>query len=238
MLERFVLDFLGSASGFPAYGLVFGVLIACGLGFPLPEDVSLITGGFLVHKGHASLPVMMLVGFAGILIGDSIVYGLGRYYRGFKGRHPGGLLGRHLTPDRLARVEREFERRGSMMVVIARFLPGIRAATYFVAGGARMSYARFILFDGLAALASAPLFVLAGYHFGSKIEEVVGWAAQFHNLLIGAMVVAALALFARFMVRRRRTVREPAELAAPVASPVRIAPAQDESRDVPPRVAG
>ena len=202
-MEQFVLEFLGSASGLGAYGLVFGVLLACGLGLPLPEDVALITGGYLVFLGHADLWIMLVVGFTGILAGDSAVFCLGRWGRR-AGTSPGGMLGRHLTPERIAKVEAQFAKRGSLMVAIARFLPGIRAATYFVAGGARMPYGRFILFDGLAALLSAPFFVLAGWHFGEEIGRVVEWAEQFHSWLIGAMAVAAVLLVGRSLIRRAR----------------------------------
>ncbi|HWV37140.1 MAG TPA: DedA family protein [Vulgatibacter sp.] len=202
-MEQFLFDFLGSASGPVAYALVFGVLLACGLGFPLPEDVALITGGYLVFKGNATLPVMMAVGFAGILAGDSLVFSLGRMGRRARGRFTGGLLARHLTPERIAKVEAQFEKRGPIMVMIARFLPGIRAATYFVAGGAKMSYVRFIAYDGLAALLSAPVFVLAGVYFGEQIGHLIEWAEQFHYWLIGA-IVAALAIFVARAVWRGR----------------------------------
>jgi membrane protein DedA with SNARE-associated domain len=214
-LESFVLELLGSASGLGAYALVFGVLLACGLGLPLPEDVALITGGYLVFEGHAHLVTMLIVGFAGILAGDSAVYFLGRWSRRATGSRPGGLLGRHLTLERIAKVEAQFERRGSLMVAIARFLPGIRAATYFVAGGARMPYGRFIFFDGLAALLSAPIFVLLGWYFGAEIDTVVDHAREFHEWLIGAMALVAAVLLGRFVLRKLRVRRAvPAETVA------------------------
>ncbi|HEY0839038.1 MAG TPA: DedA family protein [Vulgatibacter sp.] len=215
-MEQFLFDFLGSASGPLAYGLVFGVLVACGLGFPLPEDVALITGGYLVFKGNASLSVMMAVGFAGIIAGDSLVFALGRMGRRAQGRFTSGLLARHLTPERIAKVEAQFEKRGAVMVMIARFLPGVRAATYFVAGGAQMSYGRFILYDGIAALLSAPFFVLIGDHFGKQIHHVVEWAQQFHNWLIGAIVVVVV-LFAGRAALRALSARRKSK--APAAAP-------------------
>jgi membrane protein DedA with SNARE-associated domain len=212
LVERFVFDVIGSATGLGAYGLVFGILMACGLGFPLPEDVALITGGYLAYKGQANLWIMIGVGFGGILLGDSLIFLLGRLGRKAEGKIAAGLLGRHLTPERIAKVEAQFERRGSMMVVIARFLPGIRAATYFVAGGARMSYWRFLVFDGIAALLSAPVFVLLGHHFGNQIRVVVGWAEQFHTWLIGGMLGLAVILLGRWLLQRRKAV--PATVAA------------------------
>ncbi len=55
--------------GWVAYGTIFGVLVACGLGIPFPEDVSLITGGFLVFHGSADLSLMVATGFLGIPAG-------------------------------------------------------------------------------------------------------------------------------------------------------------------------
>lgn len=222
-MERFVFDVIGSATGLGAYGLVFGILLACGLGFPLPEDVALITGGYLAYKGQANLWIMIAVGFGGILFGDSLIFFLGRLGRRAEGRLAAGLLRRHLTPDRIAKVEAQFEKRGPTMVIVARFLPGIRAATYFVAGGARMSYGRFLFYDGLAALLSAPVFVLLGHHFGNQIRAVVGWAEQFHAWLIGGMILAAIVLAIRWAVGRKKPAPQPQEHPAEEQEPILLA---------------
>lgn len=235
-MEQFLLEFLGSASGLGAYGLVFGILLACGLGLPLPEDVALITGGYLAYLGHANVGTMLAVGFLGILAGDSAVFFLGRLGRKARGRKPGGLLGRHLGPERIAKVEAQFKRRGATMVMIARFLPGVRAATYFVAGGAHMSYRRFVLFDGLAALLSAPIFVFAGWYFGGQISQVIGWAERFHSWLIGGMVVVAVAFIGRAIIRRLRPKALPvesktveAQLPGPGGIPLAVRPMAEET---------
>ncbi|HLM47234.1 MAG TPA: DedA family protein, partial [Myxococcaceae bacterium] len=158
-MQEFLTNLLGSTQGFFAYAAVFGILVACGLGVPLPEDISLILGGFLAHKGAASLPMMMVVGFAGILVGDSLIFYAGRRLGTQVGRSPGGFLARVVTPEKRARVEGLFTLHGQKIVMIARFLPGVRAVTYFTAGSAGMSYWRFIFWDGLAAILSAPFFV-------------------------------------------------------------------------------
>ena len=77
-MQELLTHMLGDAQGFVAYATVFSILVACGLGIPLPEDISLILGGFLAHKGAANLPMMMVVGFAGILAGDSLIFLAGR----------------------------------------------------------------------------------------------------------------------------------------------------------------
>src|SRR5579862_8208802 len=96
-----------SSHGLLAYGVVFSVLIACGLGIPLPEDISLILGGFLVHQGAARLPVMIAVGFVGILGGDSLIYLAGRRI-GTRVGQDGGFFGRIVTPAKRAKVQKLF----------------------------------------------------------------------------------------------------------------------------------
>ena len=77
-MEELLRHLLEGASGTPAYLIIFGVLVLCGLGLPLPEDLSLIFGGYLAYNGAVRLPVMIAVGFVGILCGDSLIYLAGR----------------------------------------------------------------------------------------------------------------------------------------------------------------
>lgn len=203
-MESLLTNLLGSSSGLGAYLLVFAVLVACGLGVPLPEDISLVLGGYLVYEGAARLPLMMLVGFSGILVGDSLIFFAGRRL-GPKVTQGKGLLAKVITPAKRARVERLFERHGQKIVMIARFMPGVRAVTYFSAGSARMPYVRFLFWDGLAALLSAPLFVWLGYYFGGELELLV------HKIKEGQLVVilglvAVVAAWLAFRYRRRTKI--------------------------------
>jgi membrane protein DedA with SNARE-associated domain len=88
-------------------------------------------------------------------------------------------------------------------VVIARFLPGLRAPTYFTVGHSRMPYWEFLLFDGLAALISAPLWVCLGFWFGDDIERAALEAARFGHYILLAVTVVVAALVFRWLQRRR-----------------------------------
>jgi membrane protein DedA with SNARE-associated domain len=225
-LEELLRNLLENSNGLFAYGSVFGILVACGLGVPLPEDISLILGGFLSHKGAANLPVMMMVGFLGIVVGDSIIFAAGRRVGSRVGLKPGGLLGKVITPEKRAQVEALFAKHGEKIVMIARFLPGVRAVTYFTAGSVRMSYWRFIAFDGLAALASAPVFVYLGYYFGDRLQQLIEAlkAGQ-----VKVMVGLAVVIVGYLLVKRIRARREAAaQVAAPVPLPVAVAPIDAE----------
>lgn len=217
-MEEFLIRLFENVSGFPSYAIVFGVLLACGLGVPLPEDVSLILGGFLSYEGKAHLPWMMVTGMLGILAGDSLIFYAGRRVGSRVGAQPKGLLARVVTPEKRAKVAKLFERHGEKIVMIARFLPGVRAVTYFTAGSVHMKYRRFIFFDGLAALVSAPVFVYLGYYFGGELHLLLqklrtGQTRVF--IVLGALI----ALYVGFKVWRRRR-QKAAEAAQARALPV------------------
>ena len=190
-MDILLKSLLVGSHGAMAYLSIFAVLVACGLGVPLPEDISLILGGFLVFKGAANLWGMVATGFLGILVGDTLIYMAGRRV----GRHVRtghGWLARVVTPPRRVFVEGLFARHGEKIVIAARFMPGVRAVTYFTAGSAGMPYARFICFDGLAALLSAPLFIFLGYRFGRHLQQVIELMKRYQLIAVGVLLAVFL----------------------------------------------
>ena len=215
MLESFVALLSGN-SLLVAHALVLLFLVMCGLGLPLPEDIVLVTGGVLAWLAspvepltlgtmltHGPTLTMVATGLLGILVGDSIIF--------FAGRRIGGqvadsrLLRRLVTPAKVRRVESLMRRRGSVVVMLARFLPGLRAPTYFTVGHSRFPYWRFLLYDGLAALVSAPLWVLLGYWFGDDIRRATETASRFSHVVVA---VAVVLLVIAIGVHRRRRKRD------------------------------
>jgi membrane protein DedA with SNARE-associated domain len=219
MLARLVemLSGHGLAVG---YAAVFGVLVLCGFGLPMPEDVVLVTGGVLAWMGsdlevvtvstmlhHPGLHVMVLFGLGGILVGDSVIFWAGRKL----GMRVAEIrpLRRIITPARLAEAEKMIRRRGNLVVVIARFLPGLRAPTYFTVGHSKLPFWEFLLFDGVAAAVSAPLWVCLGFYFGSNIGEAARQAAHFGNYILAAVLAVVAGLGIRWWLARRGDVTPP-----------------------------
>jgi len=220
-VQEILTHILGDSQGFFAYATVFGILVACGLGVPLPEDISLILGGFLAHKGAASLPVMMVVGFAGILVGDSLIFFAGRRLGGNLGRGgKGGFFARIVTPEKRAKVEGLFVKHGQKIVCIARFMPGVRAVTYFTAGSVGMPFWRFIFWDGLAALLSAPVFIWLGFHFGGELDTLISKFKEGQYVVLGVLLAMGIGYF----VWRRRQAAQRAQAATvePVSVPALV----------------
>ncbi len=96
-------------------------------------------------------------------------------------------------------------------------MPGVRAVAFFTAGSAGMPYARFICFDGLAALASAPAFVFLGFRFGRQLQHIIEILKRFQiaTAIIIVVTVCAWVGWRRWQDNRRPPTEEPEARLAP-----------------------
>jgi membrane protein DedA with SNARE-associated domain len=221
------------------YVALIAVLIIAGTGVPIPEDIPLILSGYLCSETHSpileipkyvdlngdgvkelvprripNVYFMMLAGMAGVLAGDSIVYSIGK-----KGIEADNFVARHLrkvmTPKRREKLERHFEKHGNLTIFVGRFLPGLRGPIFAIAGMSKLTYARFVLIDGLAAVLSVPLFVWVGYYFAGSIEQLFKAVERVKHIVFPVALVLAAGAVGIWWVRRRRAA---AALAAGAAA--------------------
>src|SRR5690349_14848878 len=150
------------------YAVLFGLLFACGLGLPLPEDIPLIVAGALCATGKMHLVIAGAVAWLGIIGGDVVLYHLGKHFGMNITRVP--FVGKHLTEKRIRRAEGMFERYGVAVVGAGRMIAGIRGAMVVAAGALRFNFWKFLITDGLAAIISGGLFVALGYWLGSNLN--------------------------------------------------------------------
>lgn len=188
-------------SGFQAYAAILAVLFACGLGLPIPEDITLFAAGFLAYKGRITLFGALIVGLLGVLVGDTFMYLIGRNF----GRRVFGwpMFRRMFTPDRIRLAEEKIHNNARIICFTSRFAPGLRAPVYITSGILRVPFTTFILMDGLAALISVPVWVLLAYYLGDKVEMLLGIAK---NAKIGFAILLLLLIVAYIVrkVRKRR----------------------------------
>lgn len=159
---EFLINFFSSYG----YWAVFLVLLACGFGVPIPEDITLVSGGVISGLGYTNVHWMLVVSMLGVLVGDSTMYWLGRIYGEKILKFP--LIRNVATPERFTQVQERFQTQGWKLLFVARFLPGLRAVVYLVSGITRkVSFTRFVLVDFCAAIISVPIWVYLG-DFGAK----------------------------------------------------------------------
>jgi membrane protein DedA with SNARE-associated domain len=188
-------------SGLQAYAAILAVLFACGLGVPIPEDITLFAAGFLAYKGRITLVGALIVGLLGVLVGDTFMYLIGRNF----GRRVFGwpLFRRMFTPDRIRMAEEKIHNNARIICFTSRFAPGLRAPVYITSGILRVPFTIFILMDGLAALISVPVWVLLAYYLGDKVEMLLEIAK---NAKIGFAILLLL-LIGAYIVRKIRKRR-------------------------------
>ena len=192
------------------YLAVLFVLIICGFGVPIPEDITLVSGGIIagMYPEQVNVHIMLVVSMFGVLFGDSTMYWLGRIYgaRILRVR----FIRKFLTVQRLRMVRDKFDQYGNRVLFIARFLPGLRAPIYMVSGVTRrVSYLRFVLLDFLAAIISVPIWVYLGYYGAHKrdwLMEQIKTGQTGIYILIGA-----LALFISWKVYKAKKARHQAK---------------------------
>lgn len=184
----------------------FTVLMLCGLGAPLPEEITLIGCGLLVAQKHVGFWEITLVCSAAILLGDSIPYWLGRRFglAALKSK----LVARVLHPERFAQLERKFAANGNWAIFTCRFLPGLRIPGYFTAGTLRMSYVRFLVLDSLGVLVSVPTSIWVAHLFFEKFGEELGGAmaavSEFNHIVLVGVAALVLGVFVWRRIRRKR----------------------------------
>lgn len=186
-----LVDFLLSFYGPTPYFLIVGILFACGLGLPIPEDITLLAAGILTYYGVANLWIMIFAAFTGVIIGDSIVFYLGATYGRKLTRKP--FFSKLLTEERLILVRQKFHDRGNKLIFAARFMPGLRAPIFFSAGMLHLPFRVFLFYDGTAALISVPTIIGAVHYFGDELEKVVRFVQRVEHGIV--FVILAVVLF-------------------------------------------
>lgn len=161
------------------YFILFGLLFACGLGLPMPEDIPLLAAGYFIAQGKMHWWHACIVAWCGIIGGDAVLYHFGKKFGLEITRVP--FVGKHVTKERILRAEELFERWGIWVVAIGRMFAGIRGAMVVAAGATRFNFIKFVIADGIAAIVSGGLFILLGHWAGTKLGSIAEMRAKIKN---------------------------------------------------------
>jgi undecaprenyl-diphosphatase len=161
---------------------------------PVPEEATLLGGGFAVRLGRASLAEGIGAAWLAVMLGDALAYFIGRE---LLGRALRTRWGARVFPEaRRAWAERLVAEHGVRAIVVARFLVGLRGFVYFAVGSSRYPVGRFLLANGAAAAVEVSALVSLGFAFGAMHARVGVW------LDLVAAAVLLIALFGPLFARR------------------------------------
>ncbi len=180
-----LIQTVGYLGVFTVVFLESGLLI----GFFFPGDSLLFTAGFLASQGLLDIKILIVGCFVAAVAGDSIGY----------------LIGAKLGPKiftkensiffhkkHLERAQRFYDKHGGKTIILARFIPVIRAFAPVVAGVGKMDYKRFVSFNLIGGVLWAIGVTLAGYYLGSLIPDVDKYLLPIVGLIVIASVLPAL----------------------------------------------
>jgi membrane protein DedA with SNARE-associated domain len=198
-----VLHSLEPTLNHSGYLAVVGLVLIEDFGVPVPGETVLILAAVYAGAGRLNVVLVGLLGFIAAVVGDNIGFAIGH----FGGRRLIGRYGRYifLTPHRVERATGFFDRHGGKIIVIARFIEGLRQANGIVAGISGIHWARFLAFNAIGAALWVAVWTSAGYLSGSHINTIYDAATRssiYLAIALGAILLAYLALRA---VRVRRT---------------------------------
>lgn len=146
--------------------LTFGIFIAA----LLTEDLACIGAGLLVAQGQVGLTAATLSCFLGFMVGNILLYWIGSLI-GYASLHRPPLSWM-LSPEQVQKSMEWFRRRGPAVILLTRFVPGTRVATYFTAGLMDMGFGRFLPYLALSTVVWVPLLVGGTTILGSRVFEV------------------------------------------------------------------
>jgi membrane protein DedA with SNARE-associated domain len=183
------------------YLAVVGLVLIEDFGVPVPGETVLILAAVYAGAGRLNIVLVALLGFVGALLGDNIGFAIGH----FGGRPLAERYGRYifLTPERLERATRFFDRHGGKIIIVARFIEGLRQANGIIAGISGLRWTRFLVFNAIGAALWVAVWTSIGYFSGSHIDAIYAAATRYDKYLAIALALVVAGYVALRMRRRR-----------------------------------
>jgi membrane protein DedA with SNARE-associated domain len=163
---------------------------------PIPAEVTLIPAGFLVHKNEMNFYLVWIISVLGTVGGSLFNYYIALYV----GRRILTRYGKYffINDVKLQKMDRFFERHGSLSIFIGRLLPGIKHFISFPAGLARMDLRTFCIYSAIGGALWCFILIMLGYMIGQNEELIVKYLKQINFIII----ISVSVLIALYIWRR------------------------------------
>jgi membrane protein DedA with SNARE-associated domain len=173
---------------------------------PIPSEAVLPLAGYLVERGDFNYVLVLLTSTAGSVLGAMLLYEAARHGgRPFAERF---LRFAHLRPEKLEDAERWFARRGALIVLLGRCVPGMRSLVSLPAGLLRMPRLQYLVLTLLGSAIWNAVLVTIGYLLGSQWERVADVIGPISKPLVAIVVVGVGGWLLWHGIRARRTRTE------------------------------
>lgn len=217
---------IAESIGYPLIFLI--VMLETGCGIPVaPGEIATVTGGIAASDQKLQIELVIAVAAAGAIVGDNIGYVIGRVGGRRLLEHPRGPFVRQRRAV-IAFGDPFFARHGAKAVFWGRWLPVLRVYASWMAGGSRMPWTTFVVWNTAGGICWATSIALAGYFGGSAAKTVITDVGAYGLILVPIAIVAGY-LFARRQKRRLlQSLTEEGQANAPTPAGAEPGPAPAE----------
>jgi len=181
-IETLVLTFFASASEY---------LIP-----PLPADTIVVASALLVLAGAWPLSVVYFCVIAGGLLGALLQYGLGHLLNdgegGFRGQT---VITRLFGAQGKEQFVGAFQKHGYRVIGLNRFMPGVRAGVFLMAGALGLDLKRVMAYGLLSSMVWSALLLGLGMMIGDNFEKIQAWLSVY-RYSAGGIIIALIGVFA------------------------------------------
>jgi membrane protein DedA with SNARE-associated domain len=194
------LQSLGPLVSRHGYLVVAGFLFFEAFAIPVPGETVLLTAALYAGTGRLNIVLVILVGSIATFLGSCVGYLIGRT----GGRALVSRFGRYvgLTERRFAAAEAFFQRQGPKIIVLARFIEGLRQANGIIAGTSGMALKRFLIFNAIGAVVWVAAWSLIGDLAGSHVGAIYSDVSKYFWVVLIVVVVAIAFLVIRHLRHR------------------------------------
>jgi membrane protein DedA with SNARE-associated domain len=193
------------------YLAVAGVIGVESFGVPAPGQTIMVAAAIYAGAGRLNVVAVAAIAFLAAVLGDNVGYWIG--VRG--GRKLVHRFGRYIliTPERLDRAEKFFARRGNRIIVVARFIDGLRQLNGVIAGITAMPWRTFLIYNAIGAALWVGWWTTISYFLGVHLVEIIEHAHRYKWLAI-AIILLAVGAYVWLHVRHVKKRRARAAAAA------------------------
>jgi len=153
----------------------------------LPGDSLLFLCGSLAAMANSSLDPLLLIVVTGLAatLGDSLNFEIGKRF----GHHISNSANwqKFIKPQDLQKSERFFQKHGNPAIFLGRFIPIVRTLVPFTAGGSKMTYRNFLIYNISGGFSWVIFGVMAGFFFGN-----ISLIRDHFSLIMVAIVLISL----------------------------------------------
>lgn len=184
---------------------------------PFPSEIIIIPAAYLaVNQGVLSLPMIVLFGTIGAIIGALVNYGLSVWLgRPIIYKFADSKLGHMLLIDRqgVEKAEAYFNEHGAVGTFVGRLIPAIRQLISIPAGLARMNMTKFVFFTTLGAGIWNTILASLGAFFGHTMpeDELIAKVQQYSGYVkvgIAAIVAVGFAYYIYKVVKANKDTKQ------------------------------